>query len=87
MMMRPPVDNHIFANEAEMKAHYAAVHKRLYDRPQKEKEDPKFVFRKENRFGKEFRYKTLFRWLRLFIKCRFLIFSKARFLRMSVCAM
>lgn len=30
MWMRPPPDNHTFANAAEMRAHYAAVHKRIY---------------------------------------------------------
>lgn len=39
MLMKPLPDNHVFANAAEMRAHYANVHKRLYDRPQTEPQE------------------------------------------------
>lgn len=41
MLMRPPVDNHIFASSAEMRKHYKEVHDRIYCGPkEQEKIDP-----------------------------------------------
>ena len=41
MLMRPAVDNRVFANADEMRKHYAEVHKRIYDRPQREQPEQK----------------------------------------------
>lgn len=41
--MHPLLDKHAGKSEAEMKAHYKAVHQRIYGNPQREKEDQKKV--------------------------------------------
>lgn len=41
MMMKPPNDPYNFTSTAALMQHYAEVHKRIYDRPPIEKEDPK----------------------------------------------
>jgi len=47
MLIRVPPDTHTFANAAEMRAHYAAVHKRIYGDITKEAPKPTKIIGKK----------------------------------------
>lgn len=49
-MMMKPLEDHPWQSTAELKAHYAAVHKRLFDRPRRE-EPPQTKYEKKVFFG------------------------------------
>lgn len=43
MLMKPPADEYKFKSTADLKAHYAAVHKRIYGAPEREKPEERVL--------------------------------------------
>lgn len=43
MLMKPQVDEYEFKSAADLKAHYAAIHKRLYGAPEREKPEDRVL--------------------------------------------